>query len=450
MAVYLKRLQGIVAGMPPLPDIGDSSKTTWQYSQFLDQKNTDFFRPLAKNHLSLTIEYQTLCAQLNSELMVKGVRLGELTEQIACALMMAELLEYLYRYYLAVPREQRRYSQDQIIWRNLLRQNGFRFGRKKNISMQPDMLSQRIRNTTAKANWPRLFIVRSKRLMEALTPILKSVEGYAVFIRQMSDIITPALSYVAWLFYLPRLVDNTGLLIKHLAPLCWMHKKEQELGCPTRLYLYIQRHWFDVGNDSAWVAGGLLTCFVLTGTLAPAGMYLNIGLFAFDIALAGLRAYIELRRLYQLRREYADLEEESGATEDGCAIQGYLNHLQARIYYEQRRLTLSVVVTSALFVGMVLTVPSLAFNPIVPLIAASILVTVTLAAYLAFKYLEKQKPNDRIDTLASLCKPSKSLSDVGFFTSKSLPERDSKKAVKKGGTVNTSPSSSFESVSARF
>ncbi|MDX1836048.1 hypothetical protein DIZ81_03555 [Legionella taurinensis] len=419
MTALMYRLQTMMKTLPLLPN---PHGEIWPFSDYLNQQSVSFFRPLLKKHLVLTIEYSVLCAQLSSDLLRKDADLDEITEQVASALMMSELLAHLYRYYLNVPREVERLRKDQLFYQKLLKARGFQFATLSE-KVEPDTFTQKVRTVTAKSNWLRLFVVRSKRFVDAIAQLLKRAED----IKPVTKFVNPALSYLSWLFFIPRLAANMLVMGKHFYPSDrWMSKEERALGVSTRLQLHFQRRWFELGNDSVWLIAGLLNCFVLVGPLAPVGAYMTTVLFAYDILLAAIRASIELGRLERLRQEHVhrieQLERQDNPAEADEARR-YLTHLDARILFEKKRLLLSVANTTVLFLAMVLTVPFLAsFGPFVPLIAGALLVTITIAGFLAFSALEKQRPADNVAQLG--VSHAAALARLGLF-SPDVPQKSS-------------------------
>lgn len=424
MTALMYRLKAMMKSMPALPR--PDGESTWQFNEFLSQQQTDFFRPLLKKHLVLNIEYSVLCAQLSSDLLRENPNIEEITEQVASALMMSELLAHLYRYYLNVPREVERLRKDQRVYQKLLKARGYQFSNPDDSAVEPDTFTQKVRTMTASSNWLRLFVVRSKRFIDAIVQVFKRAED----IKPVTKFVNPALSYLSWLFFIPRLAANMLVMGKHFYPgERWMSKEERALGAATRLQLHFQRRWFELGNDSVWLIAGLLNCFVLVGPLAPVGAYMTTVLFAYDILLAAIRAHIEIGRLEKLRNEHMQcieaLEQQDSPAEADEARR-YAAHLDDRIVFERKRLLLSVANTTVLFLAMVLTVPFLAsFGPFVPLIAGALLVTITIAGYLAFSALEKQRPADKIAQLD--ISHTATLTRLGLFASE-MPEKPSEAA----------------------
>lgn len=420
MTAFMHRLQTIMPLMPPLIDENED----WQFSHFLANQAIHFYRPIIKDHLKLTIEYSILSAQLAADLMRPEACPTELTEQIASALIMSELLAYLYRNYLLVPREVERLRKDQLFYRKLLQAKGIKFANDLAIhdAVKPDHVSQRIRTLTAVTNPPRLLLTRCKRLLGSCSPFLKQVASYGQFVELMDNITNPALANLGWGFYAPRLGTNFWLLFQHIMPGIWMGAKEKESGWLTRADAHFQRRWFELGNDLPWLAGGVLCCFVLTGTLAPVGVYLTVGLFGYDVLLAGIRAFIELKRLEDLQKYYrtllVNLQQKGADKSELEEVTRYQHHLQVRLDFEQKRMALAVINTSFLFFAMCLTMPAIAVNPVIPLVAAILLVLTSAIAYYAQLQLEKRRPPDKITSLESSFDSAGLWLNHGFFSNR--------------------------------
>lgn len=412
MTALLLRLQGIMPGLP------QEKGEDWAFSPFLQDQPISFFQTTAKKHLILQMEYSVLSTQLAADLKRTDACPEALMEQIACALMLTELLEYLYRHYLMVPREVERLRKDKYFYRRLLTYESATTNQ-DNEKVEVDVITQRIRTATAQFNWQRLFFGRSKRLALALSPLLTDLKYYADIINAIDKWTSPVLAQFSWIFFLLRLITILCIVFLHLYPGYWMGIDERNLGWVVRLQVSLQRHWFELSNDSVWAVSGLLNCFVLTGMLTPVAGYITVILFAFDIGLAALRAYIELSDLYALQREYRNLAvsmRADGASEaDLDQILGFQRHLQTRIRFEQKRLGLTIINATALFVGMVLAMPVLAFNPAMPLVAAIILVSTMLIIYYLSEKLEKQRPFDKVAQLEKPSQQATVLARVGFF-----------------------------------
>ncbi|MBA3536180.1 MAG: hypothetical protein H0T84_06180 [Tatlockia sp.] len=442
MSGVLQRLEPIIGD--PLSENGDEINPTWGLSKRLAEKKDSFFHPLVMDHMRLNLRYTVICAQLAHDFALKESSVNSFTEEerealtqkLVDALSLAELLARVY-IRLNVPSEIQRLQSEQAVYRLLLTMRGYKFPEdppvynfestlplSRRISAYLELLnwphllidglsrivnliepllkliinyladsSHKLRSYTGALNFPRLMVVRTRRILMTLIPVIKNIENYAKFINLIDPFIGPVLNYLAWIFYAPRLAVNLFLLIKHLIPGKWLSEEEKQLSWLIRLQAQLERRWFELFNDSAWFIGGFLGCFFLVGGLSPAGMYLTISLFFYDVVLAGIRAFIELGRINTLRTEYKELALNSSDKDlifqKGLA--SYQDHLEQSYSYEQKKMGISILSTIALFLGMLFAIPAIA-NPIVPLVGACLVLTITLLTYLAQKWLEGQKP----------------------------------------------------------
>jgi len=405
MLAVMQRLQREIPLNPALKKL-DSNTMIWQLSEELPRQNIEFFRKGILRHSLLTLEYSVLCTQLMHDYQ-QGMDEEHFTNHLVCALMMAEYLTYLYRFYLNVPREVERLQTEQKVYRSLLEKRGYVFSALDFVEIEADSFSQRVRSLTIMFNVPRLFSGRIKRVLEMSAPFVRHMDTYSHFIKDLNKVAKPFFGYMAWIFFLPRLLVNLFLLLKHLIPgSWWMDEKEIKLGWLYRLQAQLQRRWFELANDSVWLVAGLLACFVWTGPLAVIGVYINAVLYVYDVGTAAVRAAIEINRLKKLAEEY-ELMYHNANEDDRKQIANFQKHLARRIAYEQKKLLLSVINTSVLAIAIMTTLPFAAVNPLIPLIGAVALVLITILAFAALKWLESQKPIDKIGFFNEPCTGSR-------------------------------------------
>lgn len=338
---------------------------------------------LIEDHKWLSVQYSAHCAQLMKNLREAD---ADVIEQIEVALRMSALLEHLYTIYLYETDAINLMHRHQHIYRQLMRDRG------KNIavSFNPDdkpSISKMIHDLFTTANRRRLYTVRLRRLLIAVTPMVIQFETYCLLVRAMEQWTSSLVSYLAWLTLFPRLSKNLFLMGKHLIPNRWMSAEEYALGLTTRFVAQFELHWFELANDIATVSVGLLNCFVLTGSV---NIYLGFSLFVFDVALAALRAYIDISYLKKLESQYNVMSDKTSIDE------GYLVHLRQRIAYEEDRLGIMVKNTLGLLIAAAFSLPILAVNPVFPLIGALIAVLTTILNMIATQRIEQQKPDDKI------------------------------------------------------
>lgn len=428
MTAVLRRLQSHIGYT--ITEKIEQELPQWEFSHFLAKQDTSYFEPFVRHHPVLNFEYSVFCTKLAHDIFAlerdptPHLTNEILVEKIATALILSELLAHLYRHYLTVPREVARLEAEQAIYRNWLNNSYFRFPQPtKPTTKTAGFFAQKVREKTAQVNWLRLFATRTRRVFATaiLIPTVRDLNYLYHFISIADQYARPAIAYFSWLFYIPRLIINIVLLLKHLIPGKWMNEEEKKLSFMTRLQGQLQRRWFELGNDSIWFAGSLLNCFVFTGTLAPFGMYLAISLALFDALWVGLRAYIELRRLKELELFYR--KKEAALTDDEHAaeleeLKEYQQQLQQYIDFEWQRLLLNVTSVTCLFFAMCLAFP-LITNPVIPFIGASLVITITLLTYIKVQLLEKERP---VNPIMKLAEPQYAdlLKNKGFFHARNL------------------------------
>lgn len=403
-----------------LGDEGEGGKLTWVFSRNLAKKTHDFFHPLAFEHLLFSEHYSLLRTGLARTLAPKKNEIEPLSKeaiekdmenlirQLVAALEMAEVLIRIYSkkdgYLGGINAEIDRLQKEQAIYRKLLGLRGYQFTEEAEQEDVGDFFfTGTLREAMFILNVPRLLTMRIRRVLVTLVPVI-NLRNYGKFIDYLDPYFARPLAYLAWLFFIPRLVMTTFLLAKHSFSHRWMNDNEKSLGWLGRLQIRLQRNWFELINDPAYVTGGLIGCFVLVGVLGPIGLYITTTLFSLDIVLAGVRAYIELGRLDRLRTEYqakADtIRQKSEQTAEEQAqlaeIEDYLSDLKQRLIYERMRLLLPVISASGLFLASLLAIPAIVIIPL-PLVAAILIVLITLATNVAQGLILSQKPPDKIN-----------------------------------------------------
>lgn len=380
-----------------------SCQQEWYFEPLLIEQDTSFFEEAVCRHGIITLEYSAFCSKLIHE--YRQLSQDEQIQRLQYALMQAEFLAYLYRHYLVVPREVERLQNEAVAYRSLLQELGYNINLITYPEITPDFFTQLIRSFTASTNPPRLFLLRVRRLIDWCFHVNRDIGSYNQFIVRFDAISKPIFQYLGWMFFIPRLVINLFLLFKHLTPGVWMDEKEKSMSWNSRLHAQLQRRWFELANDSVWLLAGVLTCFVLIGSLAPAGACLTVSLYFYDVFTAGLRAATELNRYHDLLQEYNDRLASASQTERE-EILSYKAYLEKRIYFEQKKLFLSVINTSLLALLMCTTLPIIAANPAIALAGAALLVIVTAVIYGLSKWHETTKPNDKtVAFFATLPKP---------------------------------------------
>ena len=415
MSTLLSRLYQL---QTELPEPIDSNH--WNFSDKIAQQSADFFRPLLQNLKDLQLEYDSLRVQI-SRCSAQDYSSGALKSQLTAALVYAELLD-IFSDFSNYPHARGRLQRDQDLYRNALIHLGICFAlpAKDFIDYSDFSISEQIRGYTASTNWPRLMLVRMKRVLNTLVPLAKNMQHFTRLVYCIDVVANPIFSYLAWCFYVPRLAVNSFNLLKNT-----LDGSNTKLLWHQRLSLEWDKLWFELCNDSVWLLVGLVNCFVLTGALAPAAIYLTVSLYIFDILLAGIRAYVEFSRLNRLSADYKNLLSQHCSEKKPDELREFSVYIEQQIAYERAKIWLSLGTTSALFFGMCFALPMVAISPLIPLFGASfIVVTCVLNYYLAGK-IEAMKPKAALPI-------SKALQQEGLFAKKLTEQEDCNKSCEQG------------------
>lgn len=427
MIPVIERLRSIFEGFP-LPTHGQSND--WVFRENLEDLSRDhpaFYSKIIIDHPELIIEYSLLRQQLKKTLDNPGTRsIQQVTDQLTAALMMAELLEYLYDYYLIWPAEVIRFRKHQKIYKELLSElNVYVFPRRESLPppfIDPITITNLIREKTGQSNWGRQLLARYTRLLNVLAFTVVNTSSYNAFIQHLNQFTGPFFTYLGWCFFIPRLTANLAMIIGCTLPHMALTPQQKSLDWNVRLIGQLQSRWFEVGNDVVWLLAGVLNCFFLIGPLAPIALYVTIGAFAFDVFNSGLRAVIELGRLYRLKQDYTDRLNQTDDLQLRRDIEEHLEFLDQRLEFEAWRAGLHFAGTIFTISAMLFAIPALAINPIVPLIGAIIMVLLVVALYKISQDLESQRPDDSLEQESAV-------KQLGFFAKREKVLRDDSQEV---------------------
>lgn len=430
MAPVIQHLKKLLPELP-LPKEGEVD--TWTFDREIQNLGDAFYRKAIPLHPLLNLEYSILCQQLRTQLEDPGsLNTQYLKEQLVAALFLAQFLEHIHQHYLIVPREVVRLQKHQEVYKELLTEVFDYVFIRDPSSPKPIetglSLSQRIREETVNNNQYRLFLTRSKRVLYFLDLVGTGSDVFSDFVAELGNYTDRFFAYLSWCIFTPRFVTNLFLMFKHCVPGSWMNEREQGLGFGVRVQTQLQRRFFELSNDTVWVAVGLINCFLLVGPLASYAIYLTVGAFAFDVVNAGIRLIIELKRHHQLHTDYKQMAEEAPNAEEKQSIKAFQNHVKHRKEFEMLRLGLSLANATAVFLAMTLALPVLAINPLIPLVGAVLLLIVWAMNYTLTSILPQYRPNDAVE------KPT-SPAALGFFSAKaaSKPQAPDRTPTLQGG-----------------
>lgn len=379
----------------------DESSTNWTFS--IDMVTNNFYTEIYSQHQIWELEYRILRQKIHTHLSkVEEQNPALLKEELASALVVAEILEHLYDFYLDVPREVTRFRKDQGDYRNMLLSMNVSFPGQIKVVAHPHVSSKsstlKVRETTSNLNWYRLLFVRSIRALNMIEFISSHTGPFTNFMMALNIAVGPILPYIAFIYFLPRLFTNLGVLLKHTIPGSWMSEEEKGLAWTTRLWTQIKRRYFELGNDIAWAGVGTVNCFVLVGMLAPFAVYVSVAFFTYDVLLAVFRAYVELSRLRKLHEDY-DLmlqapDIDPNLVNEITALQAEINR---RIEFDKVRLGINVLSTITIALAVACAIPIFLACPAIPLAGALWLVAICFITYLINRVLTSYEPKTSVE-----------------------------------------------------
>ncbi|MDI1352019.1 MAG: hypothetical protein PSV35_04500, partial [bacterium] len=253
MSPIIKHLNMV---FPDLPLV-DSSHSLATFAASIKAMGPELYRRVVLYHPSLNLQYSIVCSQLHHNFSFPyQVNHTDIIKQLSAALVLCELLEHVHLHYLIVPREVNRLGQHKALFKSLLTTlNGAVFEPVQILAVEVGFSwSQKIRDNTIQANWYRILLNRSRRVLN----LLNNTSLNSQLLHQFDKTINPYFMHVGWFFHVPRLLSNLFFMAKHTVPGSWMGDNEKSLAWTVRLQCQIQRRWFELGNDLVWVAVGAL------------------------------------------------------------------------------------------------------------------------------------------------------------------------------------------------
>ena len=196
---------------------------------------------------------------------------------------------------------------------------------------------------------------------------------FSAAINAVDPYVRRGLSYVNWMFFIPRLTLNFSLLYHHLFNEKELNPLERSFTYGTRFRAHWTRFWFEFIMDSYWILNGLTICFVLNGgVLSGPGLYLTLTVQTLDLLCSIIRAGIELHRLYCTKCDLLVLDPNLDIKND----------MEKRFQFEAYALGYSVFHFSVLMLGLCLTLPGMAAVSMMwPIVASVCAVLMAGAVY---------------------------------------------------------------------
>ena len=409
MAIVLKRLQGRLRSS--MSDFGDFSLDSADLSDgYLSsrlnagpvKRKHAVFTVLVEQDAALALEYNTLRALLRETLATSPVDEEKVTLLVHEAIELAEILVEKYSLYINDRGNVRKSSLEEHI--GLYRQwltpcvahqetpRSWLAWLSASFTWSTKTLANQF--TTESMNPRRLYFLRDRRLALALVPLLNDFYHYASWTIWADAFVAPCLTYLAIVFFLPRLASNLYVLFTSDKT----KKEEAGLAQSTRFDAQWNRLWPQIANDISWAGTGTLMFFVFIGSMQPLGIFLSVAAQFCDLILASVRAYYELRWLNSLAQEYNTLLLDSSV--DYLHAREYVQTLEKSIQRERALLTLSVTNALVLFFAICFALPVLAaIHPLLSAIGAVMAVLMTFINFEGRHYIAPPLSTKDLDTM---------------------------------------------------
>ncbi|MCF6774945.1 hypothetical protein L3V83_00115 [Thiotrichales bacterium 19X7-9] len=138
-------------------------------------------------------------------------------------------------------------------------------------------------------NYTRLLGLRLKQLADAITKALHSDA-----LKSTIDKANPAISALGILWYFPRFLRHTALIVKHTKN--------------SSNFDYARKHAFEWFNDLASITAGIITFGMSTGLylapltsiLGPGGIYLTVAIYGFDCLNQAIKSYQKIKKMNRI------------------------------------------------------------------------------------------------------------------------------------------------------
>ena len=242
-----------------------------------------------------------------------------------------------------------------------------------NTPVSPTPIKANIAHWAGPLNFARLFLLRIQREVNAVAEM-----NNAAAVTNAIKYTSKPLAVVAWAYYIPRLF-YTVLSAS-------VHRNEEG---DSNVGNYLWKNKFNLSNDIAWFATGLTTCGITMNwwsipLLGPHGIYLTVGLYAFDVINVASRCQSEIKALSRIARNERNL-----ATK---------KKINAKISYLRAKRNMNTGIALGLLTGMAISV-----CPPIAVVGASVVVaTCLISLFYKDRYLSKKEIHTSTNAAALL------------------------------------------------
>ena len=276
----------------------------------------------------------------------------------------------------------------------------------------PAIWDEQIKRLISRSIWPRLLVIRIRKVLVTLTPIITMFE-HPYVIEGLGNL-NFLLGALGWLLHGLRLLMNLFRLLMQCLPInslknsCWQ----------SRLLSEFSLTQMELGNDLLWISATLINSTYIG---------LSLAFLLLDIAWVLYGGYVEVNRLNQFKCVVEKALQDEGLPTWECAeIMACSDNLEQRLTYTQQKLILSLITTLSTAVLSLLRFaiirPASVINPVVPVVFALLSLGITLVSHFAGEWLRRCKPPEIILRLDK-CRRISTTENVVFFKPKNSENR---------------------------
>ena len=408
-------IQNILQRFPNLegfePSASDLNELASDFDCYLYRQTRAGILDLSNNYLLLKAEYSILCQQL-----IKNLRelsweehYALLKQRLISAHLFSQLLEHIAsKQYINQQEDAALFINKKRAFHYLLSDDHY----PAPVTIETSMSTQ-IRTLTGRATFWRLVFARLRRLSELLILMLAGLSLHQGLDSCIHDLALPFLSdmacffrWIAWLFYVPRLVSNSKREYATLLEYRNLPEDQKAFGL-VKIKNELATTAYDQLNDGPWIGFNAAVCIDHVSCFGPSITLVGYG---YDVLIAGLRAFMELRLLLRLETLYRPCDPNNPEEDPD-----YWSEIKKKIRCEAWRHAISILGTLTIFIGGCFALSMFAHVSLMPLVGSLFLVTASLSRFITDK-VQPERPKDDPENLAEV----KAVGNHGFFASENF------------------------------
>ncbi len=358
----------VLGDLPLVTYEHDLARTLWERIQ----ADSNFLDPFLFKLPRYTLHYSVLRHWLLEQRQA-GVNLDtpHYREQLENLLRLSILFKQIYRDYVPIGMNKARYWHEQQEYELLL------YGEVRSTeNLTGDYgINRFIRWINQEYNAPRLLVVRGRALLINLDLFYQGGQACGRYIGFLKAYTDTLFSYLAWMWFVPRLVIDVVCFFKHVIPcVWWMDEQERALNWRTRVEVQWTYRWRALSNDFPWLIAGLVACFYLSSGWSK---LLTLVMQCYDLIMIGaVMPCLDEQR-------YAEIQQHDPNNQE------FIERLNARIAYDRQRYPIHWQNFGTLVLAYALMLPTLPLYAVV--IGGIAALVITYVAWDQYVHVERHR-----------------------------------------------------------